>query len=100
MRPHIARLLDELLDDVDASGDDAVDVMAAVAFPLPVTVIGEMLGIPAADRRLPGAHGRIPAARLPLAAAQLRLGGTVRRSSSRHFYGSGRVQESQRRRQL
>jgi cytochrome P450 len=51
MRPHIARLLDELLDDVDASGDDAVDVMAAVAFPLPVTVIGEMLGIPAADRR-------------------------------------------------
>ena len=50
MRPHIARLLDELLDDVDASGDDAVDVMAAVAFPLPVTVIGET--VPSSTGRL------------------------------------------------
>ena len=50
MRPHIGRLLDGLLDGIDAAGGDTVDVMAAVAFPLPVTVIGEMLGIPPADR--------------------------------------------------
>jgi cytochrome P450 len=50
MRPHVGRLLDELLDDLDAGDDDVVDVMAAIAFPLPVTVIGEMLGIPTADR--------------------------------------------------
>ncbi len=46
MRPHIARLLDELLEDRDG----VTDVMAALAFPLPVTVIGEMLGVPTDDR--------------------------------------------------
>jgi cytochrome P450 len=50
LRPHIARLLDELLDGVDAGRGESVDVMAAIAFPLPVTVIGEMLGVPTADR--------------------------------------------------
>ena len=46
LRPHIVRLCDEL---VEAMGGE-VDVMAALAFPLPVTVIGEMLGVPPADR--------------------------------------------------
>jgi cytochrome P450 len=46
MRPHVARLLEELLEGTTG----AVDVMAAVAFPLPVTVIGEMVGVPVADR--------------------------------------------------
>ena len=50
LRPHIGRLLDELLDTIDGGGDEPVDVMGAVAFPLPVTVIGEMLGVPPADR--------------------------------------------------
>jgi len=51
LRPHIARLTDELLDSVeDLSAAGPVDVMQALAFPLPVTVIGEMLGIPPADR--------------------------------------------------
>ncbi len=40
-------LVDELLDDF---GPGDVDVMDALAFPLPVTVIGEMLGVPAEDR--------------------------------------------------
>jgi cytochrome P450 len=47
LRPHILRLCDELLDNFDG---DVVDVMEALAFPLPVTVIGEMLGVPVADR--------------------------------------------------
>jgi cytochrome P450 len=47
LRPHIVRLTDELLDGV---GSGEVDVMSALAFPLPVTVIGELLGVPVEDR--------------------------------------------------
>ncbi len=47
MRPHILRLADDVLDTL---GTGEVDVMAALAFPLPVSVIGEMLGVPTADR--------------------------------------------------
>jgi cytochrome P450 len=47
LRPKIERLADEVLD---ALGTGEVDIMAALAFPLPVSVIGEMLGVPAADR--------------------------------------------------
>jgi len=48
LRPRIVGLVDELLDGF---GDgEEVDVMDALAFPLPVTVIGEMLGVPREDR--------------------------------------------------
>ncbi|HEV2069094.1 MAG TPA: cytochrome P450 [Acidimicrobiales bacterium] len=47
LRPHIVRLADEVLDTL---GTGEVEVMAALAFPLPVSVIGEMLGVPRADR--------------------------------------------------
>ena len=47
LRPSIVVLVDELLDGF---GAEEVDVMDALAFPLPVTVIGEMLGVPAEDR--------------------------------------------------
>ncbi|MFP5377380.1 MAG: cytochrome P450 [Acidimicrobiia bacterium] len=47
LRPSIVALVDDLLDGF---GDGEVDVMDALAFPLPVTVIGEMLGVPAEDR--------------------------------------------------
>ncbi len=47
LRPDIVRLADEVFDAV---GDGDVDIMAALAFPLPVSVIGEMLGVPRADR--------------------------------------------------
>ena len=47
MRPRVVALVDELLDRV---GPGEVDVMDALAFPLPVTVIGELLGVPRDDR--------------------------------------------------
>jgi cytochrome P450 len=47
LRPSIVTLVDDLLDGF---GDGEVDIMNALAFPLPVTVIGEMLGVPAEDR--------------------------------------------------
>jgi len=44
MRPHIKRLLEGLLDDQQAAG--RMDVMRDVAYPLPATVIMELLGLP------------------------------------------------------
>jgi cytochrome P450 len=49
LEPAIARLTDALLDQLDAAGP-VIDFVDGFAFPLPVTVIGELLGIPAADR--------------------------------------------------
>jgi hypothetical protein len=51
MKPHIQRLTDDLLDPLE--GD--VDVMPALALKLPITVIGELLGVPkeANDELLP-----------------------------------------------
>ncbi|GAA5055268.1 cytochrome P450 family protein [Nocardia callitridis] len=47
--PRIEQIADELLDDVDRAGGP-VDLLAAYAFPLPLTVICELLGVPIADR--------------------------------------------------
>ena len=46
LRPAIEQMVDDLLDGLD--GD--ADFIRAFAFPLPVNVIGELLGVPAADR--------------------------------------------------
>ncbi|MEU5187762.1 cytochrome P450 [Streptomyces klenkii] len=50
LAPVVARLAGELVDDLIAAGGG--DLIGAVAEPLPVAVIAEMLGIPAADRKL------------------------------------------------
>ena len=47
LEPHIRGLMNSLLDEVDPAG---FDLMEAVANPLPVIVIAEMLGVPARDR--------------------------------------------------
>ena len=47
LEPHIRGLMETLLDDEDPSG---FDLMEAVANPLPVIVIAEMLGVPPEDR--------------------------------------------------
>ena len=48
LRPRVQAIADALLDAVTARGE--MDVIDDYAFPLPITVIAEMLGIPAADR--------------------------------------------------
>jgi cytochrome P450 len=48
LRPRIQAIVDELIDAVAARGE--MDLVADVAYPLPVTVIAEMMGIPAKDR--------------------------------------------------
>ncbi|WP_436773916.1 cytochrome P450 [Yinghuangia sp. YIM S09857] len=49
LRPRIARLTADLLDDMEKSGSPA-DLNAALALPLPILVICELLGVPYADR--------------------------------------------------
>jgi cytochrome P450 len=51
LRPRVQSIVDDLLDDVAASGPDSrVDLVATFAFPLPFTVICELLGVPEPDR--------------------------------------------------
>ncbi len=49
LRPRIQQIADELLEAVQAQG--RMDLIVDFAFPLPITVISEMLGIPAKDRQ-------------------------------------------------
>jgi cytochrome P450 len=48
LRPRIETLVKELLDDVHGAGE--LDLIEDLGYPLPVTVIAEMLGIPTEDR--------------------------------------------------
>jgi cytochrome P450 len=51
LRPHVQAIVDDLLDGIAAAGPDArVDLVASFAFPLPFTVICELLGVPDAQR--------------------------------------------------
>ncbi len=47
-RPEIKRIVDDLLDTAVDRGE--IDLMADYAYPLPVTVIAELLGVPLEDR--------------------------------------------------
>ncbi|MBI3256829.1 MAG: cytochrome P450 [Actinobacteria bacterium] len=50
LEPRVREIVDELLGPVHEG--DSIDVMDRLAYPLPVIVIAEMLGVPAADRPL------------------------------------------------
>ncbi|MGW4055376.1 cytochrome P450 [Streptomyces sp. NPDC004779] len=50
MRGQVQRVADELLDDMAARGGP-VNLVEQLTVPLPLTVIGELLGVPAADLR-------------------------------------------------
>ena len=51
LEPTIRAIAGSLLDELDAAGPGAtVDLIEGYAYPLPFGVIGELLGIPAADR--------------------------------------------------
>lgn len=48
LRPRVQAIADALLDAVDGRGE--MDLIGDYAFPLPITVIAEMLGVPSADQ--------------------------------------------------
>ena len=51
LRPRVESVVNNLLDGIAAAGPDArVDLVASFAFPLPFTVICELLGVPEEDR--------------------------------------------------
>ncbi len=48
LQPRIHEIVDELLDEAASNGE--VDAIANFAYPLPITIIGEMLGVPSGER--------------------------------------------------
>ncbi|UQW99698.1 cytochrome P450 [Streptomyces sp. RerS4] len=50
LRPRVRRITDELLDAMAARPERAADLIESFAFPLPMTVICELLGVPDLDR--------------------------------------------------
>ncbi|MFF8902918.1 cytochrome P450 [Streptomyces lydicus] len=50
LRPRVQQITDELLDAMLAAPDGRADLVEALAFPLPMTVICELIGVPAMDR--------------------------------------------------
>lgn len=51
-KPRIAALVEELVAGLLQQGSGAIDVVSGLAVPLPVLVIGEMMGLPDSDREL------------------------------------------------
>ena len=79
LEPAIRGIAGRLLDSLDAAGPNAVvDLVQGFAYPLPWAVIGELLGIPAADR--PRVHAWF----------QVLLTGWARRPTGRRCGGIGR----------
>lgn len=55
LRPHVEQMVADLLDGAAGAGpDEPVDLVAAFAFPLPFTVICELLGVAERDRAVLG----------------------------------------------
>jgi cytochrome P450 len=50
LRGRMETIVDELLDEVEGAG--SMDIIERVAYPLPVIMIAELLGVPASDREL------------------------------------------------
>ncbi|MET9696269.1 cytochrome P450 [Streptomyces sp. NPDC006529] len=50
LRPRVQQITDGLLDELAARPERTADLVAAFAFPLPMTVICELLGVPGLDR--------------------------------------------------
>ncbi|MFD9888472.1 cytochrome P450 [Amycolatopsis sp. NPDC059027] len=57
LAPRITKVTGDLLDQV--AGRDTFDIVEAVAIPMPVIVIAELLGLPSADHRLFRSWGEI-----------------------------------------
>jgi cytochrome P450 len=49
LRMRVQEIVDERLDEVEARGDGRMDVVTDLAYPLPVVIICELLGVPPED---------------------------------------------------
>ncbi|MFI9383509.1 cytochrome P450 [Kutzneria sp. NPDC052558] len=50
LEPRVQAIADELLDDMLARPDGRADLVESLSFPLPITVICELVGVPTLDR--------------------------------------------------
>ncbi|MEU0838694.1 cytochrome P450 [Streptomyces sp. NPDC005962] len=50
LRPRVKEITDSLLDEIEAGGPGPVDLINSFAYPLPITVICELVGVPESDR--------------------------------------------------
>ncbi|MFG2140784.1 cytochrome P450 [Streptomyces sp. NPDC048650] len=50
LRPRVQQITDDLLDTMLSAPDGRADLVDALAFPLPMTVICELIGVPSIDR--------------------------------------------------
>lgn len=50
LRPRLEEITEAILDEVEAAGPGPVDLLETFAYPLPLTVICELVGVPEADR--------------------------------------------------
>jgi cytochrome P450 len=50
LRPRVQQIVDELIDQIQARGDSKIEFVEEFAFPMPIIVIAELLGLPSTDR--------------------------------------------------
>lgn len=50
LRPRIEHIVDGLIDDLERTGEDHVDIVDALGSPLPLQVMSEIMGVPEPDR--------------------------------------------------
>ena len=50
LEPHIENIANELIDNIIEKGNTTMDLVTDFAYPLPATVIAELLGVPSEDR--------------------------------------------------
>ncbi|MGP4016611.1 cytochrome P450 family protein [Saccharopolyspora sp. 5N708] len=93
LRPRVQEITDALVDDMPAQGQE-IDLLAALAFPLPITVICELLGVPNDDRADFRSWARV------FASAPLTEQGAVQREQarvSRENYLTGLIERTRAR---
>jgi cytochrome P450 len=61
LAPRIEQIVGDLLDEIAASGDAEIDLIGRFTYPLPITVIAEMLGVEKEHRDLFRENGQIVA---------------------------------------
>ncbi|MFI6147726.1 cytochrome P450 [Streptomyces sp. NPDC051109] len=77
MRPRVQQVTDDLLDAMAARPQRTADLVKALAFPLPMTVIAELLGVPDLDRERFGHWSKevvAPTSATPSTTAHRKLG--------------------------
>jgi cytochrome P450 len=96
LRPRIVSIVDELLDRIAAKPDRRFDLIGELAYPLPVLVIAELLGVPAEDREIFEEWSALLAASLdPLVSSDLMARVTQARDAL-HTYLRGIIAERRR----